>query len=269
MKKTVLSIVASLAIATASLNAADVYATVNGENVTKEDIAVVLRNPEINFDTLPKETKDRVIQQVVEKKLLTKKAIKSGIEKNTTFINAMNKIKKDLALEIWMQEEFKKLKVSKEEKETFFKDNAVKFKKEANLEARHILVATEDDAKTIINELNSAKDKKAKFIELAKAKSTGPTGANGGYLGKFAPAQMVPEFSAAADSLEIGDYSKIPVKTQFGYHVILLEGKEKAQTAKFEEVEKQITQAVLQEKFRQAIKAVATNLRKDAKIEIK
>jgi len=269
MKKTILSIVASLAISTASLSAADVYATVNGENVTKEDIAVVLRNPQINFDTLPKETKDRVIQQVVEKKLLTKRAIKSGIETNPTFIRAIDKIKKDLALEIWMQQEFKKLKATDVEKKDFYKNNELKYKKQATLEARHILVEKEETAKTIIKDLDGAKDTKAKFIELAKAKSTGPTGANGGYLGKFAPAQMVPEFSSAAGALEVGKYTSTPVKTQFGYHVILLEGKEAAQTAKFEEVEKQITQAVLQEKFRKNIKTIATELRQTAKIEIK
>ncbi len=269
MKKTVLSIVACFAISTASLSAADVYATVNGEQVTKEDIAVVLRNPQINFDTLPKETQDRVIQQVVEKKLLTKKAIKSGIEKSPTFVSAINKIKQDLALEIWMQQEFKKLEATDAEKKDFYKNNELQYKKQATLEARHILVEKEETAKAIIKDLDDSKDKKAKFIELAKSKSTGPTGVNGGYLGKFAPAQMVPEFSEATAALEVGKYTQTPVKTQFGFHVILLEGKEAAQTAKFEEVEKQITQAVLQEKFRNNIKSIATELRKNAKIEMK
>lgn len=269
MKKTVLSIVTSLVICASTLNAADVYATVNGEDITKEDIAVVLRNPKINFDTLPKETQDRVIQQAVEKRLLTNKAIKGGIEKNPVFVKAINKIKKDLALEIWMQTEFRKLKVTDAEKKDFYKANELKFKKQATLEARHILVETEVAAVAIIKELDGAKDKKAKFIELAKSKSTGPTGTNGGYLGKFAPGQMVPEFSTAAGALEVGKYTKTPVKTQFGFHVILLEGKEDAQSAKFEEVEKQITQSVLQEKFRKNVKAMATELRKTAKIEIK
>jgi len=269
MKKTVLSIVATLAISASTLSAADVYATVNGDNVTKEDIAVVLRNPKINFDTLPKETQDRVVQQAVEKKLLTNQAIKSGIEKNPVFVKAINKIKKDLALEIWMQTEFRKLKVSDQEKKDFYKANELKFKKQATLEARHILVETEEAAIAIIKDLEAAKDKKTKFVELAKSKSTGPTGANGGYLGKFNPAQMVPEFSAAAGALEVGKYTTAPVKTQFGFHIILLEGKEAAQSAKFEDVEKQITQAVLQEKFRKNVKAMAEKLRKTAKIEIK
>jgi len=269
MKKTILSLVASIAIGAASLSAADVYATVNGKNITKADIAVILRNPKIKFETLPKDTQDRVIQQVIEKKLLTAKAIDSGIEKSKTFKRAIDKIKSDLALEIWMQQEFKTLKITDEDKKAYYKNNELKFKKQATLEARHILVEKEETALSIIKELDSSKDKKAKFIELAKAKSTGPTGTNGGYLGKFAPAQMVPEFSSAAGALEVGKYTTTPVKTQFGFHVILLESKDAAQTAKFAEVEKKITQSVLQEKFQEHIKIIATELRKNAKIDIK
>jgi len=269
MKKVVLSLVATLAIGTASLSAENVYATVNGEDITKADVAVVLRNPKIQFDSLPKDTKDRVIQQIIEKKLLTTKAMSSGIEKTDTFKKAIQKIKKDLALEIWMQQEFKKLKVSDKDKKDYYENNELKFKKQASLEARHILVEKEASAASIIKELDSSKDKKAKFIELAKAKSTGPTGENGGYLGKFAPEQMVPEFSDAAGALKVGEYTKKPVKTQFGYHVILLESKNAAQTAKFTEVEKKIAQAVLQEKFTKNIKTIAAQLREKAKIVIK
>jgi len=64
------------------------------------------------------------------------------------------------------------------------------------------------------------KDFGEKFIELARTKSTGPSGPKGGYLGKFQAAQMVPEFSQAASALSPKSYSKTPVKTQFGYHVV-------------------------------------------------
>jgi len=269
MKKTVLSLVTSIAIATSTLSAASVYATVNGEDVTKADLAVILRNPKIKFDTLPKETQDRVIQQVVEKKLLTKKALSSGVEKTATFKKAIEKIKNDLALEIWMQQEFKTLKITAEDKKAYYKKNELKYKQKATLEARHILVAKEETALALIKELDASKDKYSKFVELAKSKSTGPTGKNGGYLGKFAPAQMVPEFSSAAAALEVGKYSSVPVKTQFGYHIILLESKSAAKTAQFADVEKKITKAVLQDKFQKHIKSIANGLRKTAKIEIK
>jgi len=268
-RKIVLSLVTALAIATTSLSAKDVYATVDGENVTKEDIAIVLRNPQVNFDTLPENTQEMVINQLIEKKLLTKSALKSGVEKNSAFKEAMEKIKKDLALEIWMQEEFKKISVTGKEISDYYAKNQEQFLTEEKLNARHILVQNEEEAKALIKTMDASKNKLETFIELAKTKSTGPTGKNGGSLGEFSASQMVPEFSQAASALTKGSYSKAPVKTQFGYHVIYLEDKTPSKKLNFEEVEEQIKQVLMQEKFRTNIKEVVTKLRETAKIVIK
>lgn len=268
-RKLVLSLVTALAIATTSLSAKDVYATVDGENITKEDVAVVLRNPQVNFDTLPEKTQEMVINQLVEKKLLTKSAMKSGVEKNTAFKDALEKIKKDLALEIWMQEEFKKVSVSDKEISDYYAKNQEQFITQEKLNARHILVQSEDDAKNIIKSLDASKNKLESFIELAKTKSTGPTGKNGGSLGEFSANQMVPEFSSAASALKKGTYSKAPVKTQFGYHVIYLEDKTPSKKLNFDEVKDQIKQVLTQEKFRNNIKDVVSKLKESAKIVIK
>jgi parvulin-like peptidyl-prolyl isomerase len=268
-RKWVLSLVTALALTATSLNAKDVYATVDGENITKEDIAVVLRNPQVDFDTLPVKTQEMVINQLVEKKLLTKSALKSGVEKNSAFKEALDKIKKDLALEIWMQEEFKKISVSDKEISDYYAKNQEQFITQEKLNARHILVQSEDEAKAIIKSLDASKNKLESFIELAKTKSTGPTGKNGGSLGEFAANQMVPEFSSAAAALPKGTYSKTPVKTQFGYHVIYLENKTPAKKLNFDEVKDQIKQVLTQEKFRNNIKDVVAKLKESAKIIIK
>lgn len=268
-KKLVLSLATVLAIATTSLSAKDVYATVNGENVTKEDIAVVLRNPQINFDTLPAKTQETVINQLVERKLLTAAALKSDVEKNSGFKVALEKIKKDLALEVWMQEEFKKVSVTDKEINDYYTKNKEQFISQAKLKARHILVKTENDAKSIIKTLDSSKNKLEKFIELAKTKSTGPTGKDGGFLGEFAANQMVPEFSQAASALNKGNYTKTPVKTQFGYHIIYLEDKTPSKKLNFDEVKAQIKQVVTQGKFKNDIKNIVAKLKKTAKIVIK
>lgn len=88
---------------------------------------------------------------------------------------------------------------------------------EQEYNAAHILVATEDEAKELIAELESGAD----FAELAKAKSTGPSGPNGGDLGWFGKGMMVPPFEAAVLALEPGGISA-PVQTQFGWHVVTL-----------------------------------------------
>jgi len=90
---------------------------------------------------------------------------------------------------------------------------------EEEVQARHILLATEDDAKAVIAELESGAD----FATLAKERSTGPSGPEGGSLGFFGRGQMVPEFENAAFGLTTGKFSSEPVQTQFGFHVILVE----------------------------------------------
>lgn len=267
-KNIVSSLIATLAISSISLNAAD-YGSVNGEKITKEDIAIVLRNPNVDFDALPKKSKDKILEQIVERKLLTEKAIKSGLESDSEYKKALDKLKKDLALEIWMQKEYKKISVSNSEQKNYYNKNKSQFNIPSTLEARHILTKTEVDAKAIIKDLDKASKKKEKFIELAKTKSTGPSGPQGGYLGKFPETQMVPEFSKAAKSLGVGKYSKKPVKTQFGYHVIYLEGKNPASTMPYDKVKTKIKQVLIQEKFGKRVKTVADSLRKKAKIIIK
>ncbi len=80
---------------------------------------------------------------------------------------------------------------------------------------------------------------------------------------------MVPEFSAAAMKLKKGEYTKTPVKTQFGYHVIYLENKDVAQTLPFDKVQAKIAQLIVQEKYGKIIKEEVAKLKKDAKIVIK
>ncbi len=268
MKKIVLSAITVFAL-TASLNAADYYATVDGEKITKKDLELVLRNPNIDFDILPKDRKDKVIEQAIEKKILTKAALKSGIQKDENYKKALEKIKEDLALEIWMQNQFKNIKVTSKEQKDYYNNNKERFKQPANLEARHILLESEDDAKEVIKLLNKASNKKEEFIKLAEKKSIGPTASKGGYLGKFAENRMVPEFSAGAKALNVGQYSKTPVKTQFGYHVIFLESKEAEKTLEYEAVKDKINEFLLQDKFRNTISNQAETLKKEAKIVIK
>jgi len=267
-RKIVSSLIATLAISSISLNAAD-YGSVNGEKITGEDVAMILRNPNIDFNALPKKSKDKVLDQVIQTKLLAQNAIAKGIESDKAYKIVLEKAKKDIAVQVWMQKEYKKVSVSDAEQKNYFNKNKKMFKVPATLEARHILTKTEADAKAIIKQLDKAGNKKDKFIALAKSKSVGPSGPKGGYLGKFPENQMVPEFSKAAKALGKGKYSKKPVKTQFGYHVIYLEDKKAASNMEYSKVKTRIKQALLQEKFAKHVKKQADSLRSKAKIVIK
>jgi peptidyl-prolyl cis-trans isomerase C len=138
-------------------------------------------------------------------------------------------------------------------------DDAIKqMPPEEEVHARHILVATEDEAKEIEAELKKGAD----FATLAKAKSKDPGAADGGDLGYFTKDQMVPEFSEVAFKLDKGQISD-PVKTQFGWHIIQVEDKRTKPTPTFDEVKGQIQNYV----EHKAQAELVQNLRKSATIE--
>ena len=102
--------------------------------------------------------------------------------------------------------------------------------------ARHILVKTKEEAEAIIKQLDGGAD----FEKLANEQTSDPSGkSSGGDLGWFGPGQMVPEFDKAAFALEVGKYTKEPVQTQFGWHVIKVEDKRAKQPPAFDEVKDQ------------------------------
>lgn len=270
-KKIILSTVTALLLSSSAYGAQaqKIYATVDGEAITSADIAVILRNPNIDFATLPKTTQDQVINGLIERKLLAHKAIKSGITKDKEYKQALEKVKGDLALEYWMQKEFKKIKISDKDAKAFYEKNKASFAQPESAKARHILVADKKSAQAIIKELDGAKDKLSKFIDLAKSKSTGPSGKNGGDLGWFDAKKMVPEFSKATFALKKGSYTKSPVKTQFGYHIIFLEDKKGGSNVKFADLKENIKQQLAGTKFQKVVKEISTKAKKSAKIIIK
>ncbi len=120
--------------------------------------------------------------------------------------------------------------------------------------ARHILVESQGEAADLISELQGGAD----FVELAKEKSKGPSGPNGGDLGWFSPNQMVAPFSQAVANLEDGEFTKAPVQTQFGWHVILREESRQTTPPTLESVRDVVKQRIEQQKLQDYI----ANLRK-------
>ena len=111
--------------------------------------------------------------------------------------------------------------------------------------ARHILVNTEDEARNVIVELDGGGD----FAELAREHSTGPTGPSGGDLGWFSADSMVEPFADAVRAMEDGNYSTEPVRTQFGWHVIMLEETREQQPPGLDAVRDELRRVVEQQKL--------------------
>ncbi|MDY3112878.1 MAG: peptidyl-prolyl cis-trans isomerase [Helicobacter sp.] len=248
---------------------AQTFAKVNGSEITEKDIAHLMRPmPGVSFAQLPENAKGQLVEQAVERRLFIEQAKKDRIQDTKEYKENLANLQDELLFESFMRKFMEKIKVSNAEIEKFYNENKDKFVRPETVEASHILVQSDKEAKDIIAELKKAKNINDKFKELAQAKSRDNSAANGGYLGQFAKAQMVPEFSEVAFSLKKGDYSKNPVKTQFGYHIILIHDKKPAGTFTLNEVKPQIEQNLRFKKFQEEIQKEAAKLRKNAKIEI-
>ena len=247
------------------------YGTVNGVEITKTDVQMTMGPSGMSFKDLDDTMKKRVLDMVVDRTLLTQAAQKTDIASSDEYKKQLEALKSGLLLDVWMKKMMADIEkgLKKEDLEAHYKKNVTKYSTPKQLQARHILVKTEDEAKALVKELTDAKDKKAKFIELAKSKSTGPSGSNGGDLGWFSLDRMVPEFSDAADKLKKGEFTATPVKTQFGFHLIMLDDRKEAGVKKFEEVESMIREELGNEAFGKKVQELTKELRGKAKIELK
>jgi len=273
---TVTKLLATLLVA-GSLASAQTLVTVNGVKISQEDVDRELMNAtQGRFNQVPADKqaqfRKQVLQQLITKELIFDDAKKTGVLKSKDFKEEFAKIKKriekDLAIQVWQKRELDKIKVSNKELRSYYNKNKEEFDEKESVHARHILVKTEAEAKNIESELSSLKGDalKAKFIELAKAKSTGPSGPKGGDLGYFAKGQMVPAFNDKVFSMKVGEVSD-PVKTQFGYHIIYLEDKKAKKTRAFSEVKAFIEQRLKMEKFKNVMKKKMEKLNKKANIK--
>ncbi|MEM6464312.1 MAG: peptidylprolyl isomerase, partial [Pseudomonadota bacterium] len=184
------------------------------------------------------------LSALLDIKLIAQQAEKSGLGQDALFERRVAFLR-DRAL----HNEYFRTRVveglTEESVQKRYEDEVAATQPETEVKARHILVDSEEQARAVIAELDAGKD----FIELAKEKSTGPSGPQGGDLGFFTRGRMVPEFEEAAFALEPGSYSKEPVKTQFGWHVIKVEEKRDTPPPEFAQVADQIRRVLLQEKY--------------------
>jgi peptidyl-prolyl cis-trans isomerase C len=131
-------------------------------------------------------------------------------------------------------------------------DEQVQLAPPTEFKARHILVATQGEAVELIAKLDGGAD----FAELAMENSTGPSGPSGGDLGWFPPERMVAEFSQAVQALADGAYTKTPVQTQFGWHVILREDSRESTPPPFESVRDALKQNVEGQKLQDYLESL-------------
>lgn len=236
-----------------------VVAKVGAVEIRQADLDVAITNLSAQYQQMPEEQKKvAALSQIIDIKLVAKKAEEAGLQNSDDFKKRMAALQERELHNAYLRDQFDKLKP--EEVKARYDKEVAGLPKEEEVRARHILVKTEEEAKAIIKQLDEGKD----FVELAKEKSEDTSKSEGGDLGYFTKGRMVPEFEEAAFSLAKGAYTKTPVKSQFGFHVIKVEDKREAQPPAFEQVEPQVRQIVMQEKY----SAIIDSAKAEQKVEI-
>jgi parvulin-like peptidyl-prolyl isomerase len=256
---------------------AAVLVTVNGDEITSEEVnKVLMEGTQGRFDSLPadkqNELRQRIIEGMIAQELVFDDAKRTGVLESKEYKQELEKLvdrlKIQLAAKVWEQEQFEAIKVDAKEVKSYFDANPDEFVDKEKIRARHILVKTEAEAQSVIKSMKSLSGEKLKneFIAQAKSKSTGPSAAKGGDLGYFPRGQMVPSFNDAAFAMKEGSMSTAPVQSQFGYHVIYVEDKKVAKKLSFEEVKNFIEQRLKMDKFKATMEKKMSSLREKAKI---
>jgi peptidyl-prolyl cis-trans isomerase C len=237
-----------------------VVATVNGQPIYLSELQVAQQALPPQYRNMPlTSVYPALLDRIVDSKLVVADGKKNKVDADPAFKRRMAFVEEQVIQDFWLNKELAK-RITPDKLQARYQEKLKSMPAEDEVHARHILVATEQEAKDLLAELK----KGAAFDKLAREKSTDKaSGAEGGDLGWFKRTDMVKEFSDAAFALKKGEMSETPVKTQFGFHLIKVEDRRQAPPPSFEELADQIREEVQRETVTQYL----DQLRSGAKVE--
>jgi len=245
-----------------------VLVTIDKNQITMEEFNKELDKIPMNMKmaVATESGKKSFLDRLIMKKLLLIEANKEKMENEKEFQTRLLDIKEQLLIESLLKKKIaSNAQLNDEELKKYYDANKDKFKKEKEINTRHILLKTEEEAKQIKEKLQNGED----FVELAKKYSIDPNAkTTGGELGFYPKGSLLPEYEDIAFKLaKVGQVSGI-VKSQYGYHIIRLEGTKPPTFVAFEEVKDFIKQQLAQEKQKELVEKYIDDLKKGAKIVI-
>ena len=238
----------------AEVNADTVVAVANGTEITMGHVILLRAQLPEQYLSAPDDVLFAgILEQLIDQTLLGETVGDDTLELRLTLENESRALRAAIAIDEVIGQAF-----SDEDIAAAYDEAYGNLPVEPEFNASHILVETEEEADALITALNDGAD----FAELAKEKSTGPSGPNGGELGWFGLGMMVPPFEEAVVAMEVGDISGT-VQTQFGWHVLILNDKRDVPPPALETVIGDITQTLQQD----AIEAKIDELRAGVSVE--
>lgn len=265
------ALVAVLAVAGCDKGAADQdpaaadagpVAVVNGTEISRDvwNLFLKTRTSGHEGEEITPEQQQQTLDNLIQMYVASQQAEKDGLNSGETAAR-LELMKRSALADLAGQKHLEDKEPTQEDlKAEYDRQVAQMPKNEYN--ARHILVETEEKARELIASL----DKGAKFETLAKDNSSDSSAGDGGDLGWFMPGQMVKPFADAVQALEKGAYTKDPVQSQFGWHVIKLEDTRPLTPPPFEAVETQLKQFVKQSKFQDYLKELVATAKVEKKL---
>ena len=233
-------------------------ALVNGVSIPQARVDFRVKTAAAQGQPDSPELRKAIREDMINVEVMVQEAAKLGLDKNPDVVQQTELARQQVLAGAFVQDYAKKHPVSEDQlKQEYDKLKTKLGNKEYN--ARHILVETEAEAKDLIARLG----KKAKFEKLAAKSKDAGSAQRGGELGWAVPGNFVPEFANAMLNLKKGEYTKEPVQSQFGWHVIKLDDTRDLKVPSFDEVKPQLQQRLQQ----QSIKKAIDDLRAKAKIE--
>ena len=218
-------------------------ATVNGKAIPAAQMEAAVKQAAAQGQPDSPQLREMIKKSLIGREVLVQEATKQGVAANKEVKDALEQARQDIIIRALLVDYVKKNPVSDAEiKAAYDQFKASKGDKEYH--ARHILVKTEKEATDIIAKLKGG----AKFEDLAKASQDPGSAANGGDLDWAAPGNYVKPFADAMVALKDGQITEKPVQSQFGYHVIKLEGTRAAKVPALEEIKGQIAESLTQRK---------------------
>ncbi len=223
---------------------AETVRTVNGVNIDSTVLDLYIQSRAQRApDQVPAEQRENLLDELADIYLLSSRAVAEDLQADPQVAAQIELQRRGVLAQALASRFFADTPVSEEEIQAEYASQREVAPQQ--YKARHILLESQGEAVDVISRLDDGAD----FAELAKSESTGPSGPNGGDLGWFTPDQMVKPFSDAVIALDNGNYSKVPVQTDFGWHVILREDSREAEAPPLDSVRDRIVQVIRQRKF--------------------